>query len=123
MIYDVRKPSIILKDVYRSILSDGTSEENEINDFDFVKQADNQVKISISFDSGETRVLDFDSALEEPEERDRVWLKNKHTNICLKCKFSQMDPSTIYTCGFDFKIIQWNLSDISNKSQSRNIFD
>jgi hypothetical protein len=40
VIYDVRKPSIILKDVYRSILSEGTTEENEINDFDFVKQGD-----------------------------------------------------------------------------------
>ena len=86
-------------------MTEGTSDENEINDFDFVKQENNQYKMSISFDSGETRVLDFDSGVAEAEERDQVWLKNKHSNICLKCRFSQMDPSTVYTCGFDYKII------------------
>ena len=104
-------------------MSEGTSQENEINDFDFVKVEDQKYKMCLSFDSGESRIFEFDPSLSESEEIDICWLKNKHQNICLKCKFSGMDSQTVYTCGFDFKIIQWNLQDVSNKSQSRNIYD
>ena len=51
-------------------------------------------------------------------------LKNKHTNIVLKVKFSSFDPqNTLYSVGFDYKIIQWNINDPINKSQSRNIME
>lgn len=33
-------------------------------------------------------------------------LKNKHSNIVLKVKFSSFDPlNTLYSVGFDYKII------------------
>ena len=51
------------------------------------------------------------------------WLKNKHQNICLKCRWSRQDENVIYTIGFDYKVIMWNIKDVANKSQSRNILE
>ena len=55
-------PKIILKDVFRSLENEGTSEDNEINDFDFVGLEEMRYKICVSFDSGESRILEFDSS-------------------------------------------------------------
>ena len=116
MLYDVRKPSIILSEISQEILFDECSEENELNDFDFTIK-DGLFRFCCSFDSGDIKIFDYD--LSRPS--DVCWLKKKHSNICLKCHFS--GPDLVYSLGFDFKFIQWNLSDIANKSQSRNIVD
>jgi len=71
------------------------------------------------YDNGESTIQNIDLQTYESEEV--VKLKHKHTNICLKSSFS--DPNTVYTLGFDYKVIQWNLNDIANKSQSRNIIE
>ena len=46
---------------------------------------------------------------------------NKHTNICFKSRFDGY-PS-LYTCAFDYKLIQWNCEDVKNKTVSRNIYE
>ena len=118
LIYDVRKPSIILKQTCFShqAIPVEQKDENEINDFDFVLQKEDQSKLKLvqCFDSGESSVTEVD--LNTFETKDIVQLKHKHSNICLKCQFSNIDHNTVYTLGFDYKIIQWNLNDISNKS-------
>ena len=55
-------PKIILKDVFRSLESEGTSEDNEVNDFDFVGLGETRYKMCVSFDSGESRIYEFDSS-------------------------------------------------------------
>lgn len=83
------------------------------------------LRVVVCFDSGEGRVMDFSIDKESGQVKfsDLVWMRNKHTNICLKCRFSPTDPNIVYTTGFDYKIVQWSLKDVKNKSQSRNIID
>ena len=61
LLYDVRKPSIILSEVAHELPFDCCDEENELNDFDFV-QKDGMFRISASFDSGDTKIFDYDLA-------------------------------------------------------------
>lgn len=61
LLYDVRKPSIILSEVSNQLNFDNCDEENELNDFDFVKKGDN-IRIAICFDSGDTKVFEYDIA-------------------------------------------------------------
>ena len=59
LLYDVRKPSIILQEIAHEIPFECCDEENELNDFDFV-QKDGILKVSASFDSGDTKIFEFD---------------------------------------------------------------
>jgi len=61
LFYDIRKPSIILKDIhFEQILSQKEENKNaeqeidEINDIDFFNLGDSKIKIAACFDSGET---------------------------------------------------------------------
>ena len=57
-LYDVRKPSIILKDhAFEQIMSE--SEDNELNDFDIKMISQNEVRIASCFDSGEIYLQTF----------------------------------------------------------------
>lgn len=58
VLYDVRKPSIILQDISQEFAFD-CNEDNELNDFDFVAHED-LLKVAVSFDSGETKVFSHD---------------------------------------------------------------
>lgn len=112
LIYDIRKPSIIVskhESIYDPKL---VSDENELNDFDIRENT-----ISMCFDSGDIFVNNIELMESEPTQT----LTNKHTNICHKCYLSD-DPSILYSLGFDYKIIQWNLKD-NGKSQSRNVYE
>lgn len=75
-------------------------------------------RVVVCFDSGESRVMDFqlDQSTGQVKMSELCWLRNKHSNICLKCCFSPTDPNIVYTTGFDYKIVQWSLKDTANKS-------
>ena len=88
--------------------------ENEINDMAVTCIGEKEVQIATCFDTGEIQLanLNLDTAHLEMGTK----LQHKHTNICLKCDFSRQDANTLYTMGFDYKVIMWNLKDVSNKS-------
>ena len=103
MMHDVRKPSIILSEsLYDKAPADDLNEDNEINDFDVKVDEENKSMLIVScYDSGESTVQNFN--LETYEAEEVVKLRHKHNNICLKSIFS--DSNTVYTLGFDFKVI------------------
>ena len=95
LIYDVRKPSIIVSKYEAVHEPKNVSEENELNDFDIRENT-----ISMCFDSGDIFLNNFENLESEPAQT----LSNKHTNICHKCYLSD-DPNILYSLGFDYKVI------------------
>ena len=85
--------------------------DNELNDIDVFEKSAEEIILAYCFDSGETTVSSL--YLESYMLHQNTQLKHKHSNICLKTKFSGLDPNIVYTLGFDYKIIQWNLEDNS----------
>ena len=118
-LYDIRKPCIILKETIFEHTPFPEDDENELNDIDLVELENGRVKVVACFDSGVLTVSEIDTNTLEINQTHL--LQHKHTNICLKCSFSSTDDSVVYSLGFDFKVILWNLKDVANKSQSRNI--
>ena len=59
LLYDVRKPSIILSEIAHQIPFEFCDEENELNDFDFV-QKDGLIRVAASFDSGDSKIFEYD---------------------------------------------------------------
>jgi WD40 repeat protein len=116
-LYDVRKPTIILKE--HAIDKKMCEDENELNDFDVRTIDASTISVASCFDSGFIQLHKLDLNTLSLEETGL--LQHKHTNICLKTQFSKSDPNVVYSLGFDYKIILWNIADVSNKSQSRNI--
>jgi len=112
-LYDCRKPSIILS---HALGRHSPSPGEELNDLD-VTLTGGRTLISTCDDSGLGHVFSL-----EPDHTFAPvhTLKNKHSNICFRARFD--GDHFLYTCAFDYKLVQWNLQDLS-KSQSRNVFD
>lgn len=91
----------------------GASEDNEINDMDLITN-DGQTQLSVCLDDGTIHLLHLNQGTLELEKTQH--LQHKHTNICLRCQFSNNDPNILYSLGFDYKVIMWHLRDVSNKS-------
>ncbi|CDW79253.1 wd40 repeat-containing protein [Stylonychia lemnae] len=117
-LFDIRKPAIILKKLDLSTLIG----EDEVNDID-VNQMDNGVfQVTTCDDLGQVYIHELDLSSEVPGFSLKNTLKSKHTNICFKTKFSKNNPSIVYSAAFDYKLVQWNLKDLS-KSSSKSIID
>ena len=104
VVYDVRKPSIIVTEVAHTVSAlKPRDSEDEINDFDICPSGPSSFNLVAAFDSGDCKIakLDFSDGFSDSEEK---VLTNKHQNICLKARFGK-DPSLVYSCGFDYKVI------------------